>query len=81
MGHGFWSSVELTGNQTSKKETRHKYGFWSSVELTGNQTVVELYKSWEGFWSSVELTGNQTGFNRWSGRRDSNPHGLAPTSF
>ena len=34
----FWSSVELTGNQT-KADTLHQHlKFWSSVELTGNQT-------------------------------------------
>ena len=34
----FWSSVNLTGNQTDEgyRETLNK--FWSSVNLTGNQT-------------------------------------------
>ena len=56
----FWSSVELTGNQTVDSMGCADRGFWSSVELTGNQTDVyaSMLKPW--FWSSVELTGNQT---------------------
>ena len=54
----FWSSVELTGNQTQLSTKRETRQFWSSVELTGNQTYVSV---WAQFWSSVELTGNQTG--------------------
>ena len=34
----FWSSVELTGNQTLRRSKRALRTFWSSVELTGNQT-------------------------------------------
>ena len=34
----FWSSVELTGNQTVSEVTSTDLAFWSSVELTGNQT-------------------------------------------
>ena len=34
----FWSSVELTGNQTVNCSKLSKTMFWSSVELTGNQT-------------------------------------------
>ena len=35
----FWSSVELTGNQTCLPAPERGRQFWSSVELTGNQTV------------------------------------------
>ena len=35
----FWSSVDLTGNQTLWSHTHHEKQFWSSVDLTGNQTV------------------------------------------
>ena len=38
----FWSSVELTGNQTVASEGLDVGRFWSSVELTGNQTKSEL---------------------------------------
>ena len=34
----FWSSVDLTGNQTDSVVDLHKPVFWSSVDLTGNQT-------------------------------------------
>ena len=34
----FWSSVDLTGNQTLVRVTRRTRWFWSSVDLTGNQT-------------------------------------------
>ena len=34
----FWSSVELTGNQTLARLLCQPLRFWSSVELTGNQT-------------------------------------------
>ena len=34
----FWSSVDLTGNQTSLGGSAHAFRFWSSVDLTGNQT-------------------------------------------
>ena len=57
----FWSSVDLTGNQTGQALLDYKWKFWSSVDLTGNQTrgiaELDLFK----FWSSVDLTGNQTG--------------------
>ena len=56
----FWSSVELTGNQTERQGINYPNLFWSSVELTGNQTVVEPGAEIALFWSSVELTGNQT---------------------
>ena len=60
LPHRFWSSVELTGNQTKI----HCFGmnllFWSSVELTGNQTDCKALGLHMRFWSSVELTGNQT---------------------
>ena len=35
---GFWSSDELTGNQTIRLPCRSVAQFWSSDELTGNQT-------------------------------------------
>ena len=34
----FWSSVDLTGNQTAAVEVPEAMPFWSSVDLTGNQT-------------------------------------------
>ena len=34
----FWSSVDLTGNQTKRKDGKGWTLFWSSVDLTGNQT-------------------------------------------
>ena len=35
---GFWSGVDLTGNQT-KKALRYSHRmFWSGVDLIGNQT-------------------------------------------
>ena len=36
----FWSSVDLTGNQTAERIDDLGAAFWSSVDLTGNQTVV-----------------------------------------
>ena len=56
----FWSSVDLTGNQTTARIHQSEREFWSSVDLTGNQTQVVgiVTKAW--FWSSVDLTGNQT---------------------
>ena len=56
----FWSSVDLTGNQTSYYEQLNKLWFWSSVDLTGNQTGFHSYGNEYEFWSSVDLTGNQT---------------------
>lgn len=41
MLHRFWSSVELTGNQTLKLNCMIRWQFWSGVELTGNQTTNE----------------------------------------
>ena len=37
----FWSSVDLTGNQTFDAEKRTVHLFWSSVDLTGNQTLYD----------------------------------------
>ena len=37
----FWSSVDLTGNQTGMREWCKWEQFWSSVDLTGNQTPKE----------------------------------------
>ena len=34
----FWSSVDLTGNQTDRSDRNVAELFWSSVDLTGNQT-------------------------------------------
>ena len=34
----FWSSVDLTGNQTLVEDDVLDVEFWSSVDLTGNQT-------------------------------------------
>ena len=34
----FWSSVDLTGNQTERGAAPAERVFWSSVDLTGNQT-------------------------------------------
>ena len=60
LADAFWSSVELTGNQTLTRRERGREAFWSSVELTGNQTDAISTRLKRGFWSSVELTGNQT---------------------
>ena len=35
----FWSSVDLTGNQTLDGRLELFLLFWSSVDLTGNQTL------------------------------------------
>ena len=40
MTGGFWSSVDLTGNQTDHDGVYLRAVFWSSVNLTGNQTVL-----------------------------------------
>ena len=39
----FWSSVELTGNQTQMQGRNLQPRFWSSVELTGNQTGKRIH--------------------------------------
>ena len=56
----FWSSVNLTGNQTTFEYMFTKDEFWSSVNLTGNQTGARGVVHVPAFWSSVNLTGNQT---------------------
>ena len=38
MTNQFWSSVDLTGNQTAYHGYEYFPEFWSSVDLTGNQT-------------------------------------------
>ena len=38
----FWSSVDLTGNQTQNERKSAIDMFWSSVDLTGNQTFINL---------------------------------------
>ena len=45
----FWSSVDLTGNQTKRSDLLTAAKFWSSVDLTGNQTVPVSSVSLEGF--------------------------------
>ena len=61
----FWSSVDLTGNQTTAAKLVKVWQFWSSVDLTGNQTATKTQIVNNQFWSSVDLTGNQTPW-RWS---------------
>ena len=39
----FWSSVTLTGNNTSIKKAAARTPFWSSVTLTGNETAKCLH--------------------------------------
>ena len=56
----FWSSVDLTGNQTEEAHGVPQSRFWSSVDLTGNQTLILICTPIIMFWSSVDLTGNQT---------------------
>ena len=56
----FWSSVNLTGNQTQSVAFESVGQFWSSVNLTGNQTNARGADLYNPFWSSVNLTGNQT---------------------
>ena len=56
----FWSSVDLTGNQTLDGRLELFLLFWSSVDLTGNQTASGDGRERVRFWSSVDLTGNQT---------------------
>ena len=58
----FWSSVDLTGNQTTAAKLVKVWQFWSSVDLTGNQTATKTQIVNNQFWSSVDLTGNQTCF-------------------
>ena len=41
IGLVFWSSVNLTGNQTIARGVNADVVFWSSVNLTGNQTVYD----------------------------------------
>ena len=56
----FWSSADLTGNQTSPAYRADLGMFWSSADLTGNQTSERLPGFCQAFWSSADLTGNQT---------------------
>ena len=56
----FWSSVALTGNETSAVSGMGHYAFWSSVALTGNETNGGGGNNDLMFWSSVALTGNET---------------------
>ena len=58
----FWSSVDLTGNQTPHTVVALESAFWSSVDLTGNQTLPFRNVYHSQFWSSADLTGNQTLF-------------------
>ena len=41
MTRRFWSSVNLTGNQTYLGVGNDAVKFWSSVNLTGNQTEAD----------------------------------------
>ena len=45
----FWSSVDLTGNQTAINLTNSSTMFWSSVDLTGNQTKAISFDIEKGF--------------------------------
>ena len=45
----FWSSVNLTGNQTKNYAIRLAEMFWSSVNLTGNQTHIKYIGKAVGF--------------------------------
>ena len=56
----FWSSANLTGNQTLNMIALMSLEFWSSANLTGNQTVARPDGRGDVFWSSANLTGNQT---------------------
>ena len=56
----FWSSDNLTGNQTYHPVKVDGIEFWSSDNLTGNQTIHAIIKRLNEFWSSDNLTGNQT---------------------
>ncbi len=59
----FWSSADLTGNQTHAARVVSVREFWSSADLTGNQTAAGTGRDGVVFWSSADLTGNQTGRN------------------
>ena len=56
----FWSSADLTGNQTVEYYEYKVMQFWSSADLTGNQTDCRHLGQYGAFWSSADLTGNQT---------------------
>ena len=45
----FWSSVDLTGNQTEDATGSIHPLFWSSVDLTGNQTYNIRQYDWASF--------------------------------
>ena len=45
----FWSSADLTGNQTNANSEKIAELFWSSADLTGNQTVYTIMHHKEGF--------------------------------
>ena len=45
----FWSSVDLTGNQTDNRMDYWEGQFWSSVDLTGNQTITDVMHAELGF--------------------------------
>ena len=65
MSTSFWSSVDLTGNQTVGVGRGLVDLFWSSVDLTGNQTRIKANRLVDKFWSSVDLAGNQTIVSLW----------------
>ena len=45
----FWSSADLTGNQTSEIISNLTIEFWSSADLTGNQTAEGRAREANGF--------------------------------
>ena len=66
----FWSSVDLTGNQTLLHVVQAASGFWSSVDLTGNQTIHYALHNRYGAWNDAV-----TNFN------DSNSDGFAGVPY
>ena len=54
MDFRFWSSVDLTGNQTIMYLVESGESFWSSVDLTGNQTG-ELFSLTNGSFGAVSI--------------------------
>ena len=87
----FWSSADLTGNQTLALAKFYKEEFWSSADLTGNQTDMRKLLKMMGFWSSADLTGNQTYGVHWSSlvredvpakvtRHEKGPAGAGPSA-
>ena len=65
----FWSSADLTGNQTHVDALAPRPRFWSSADLTGNQTVRADPEPLLEFWSSADLTGNQTDLQKFTNEK------------